>query len=102
MDGASDRADPRPRRAAMGTRLGRWEQGAERHGDRAQWISLAEFERTLDAVFHNIAERQEPIPGQCGERLYRAQAAAEPHVPAPVTRSPPCAGRRSSPPGRAD
>ena len=34
-------------------------------------ISFQEFARTLDAVFDEIAERQEPILVQRGGRLYR-------------------------------
>jgi hypothetical protein len=41
-------------------------------------ISFDEFARTLDAVFDEVAERQEPILVQRGGRLYRlAPATAE-------------------------
>jgi hypothetical protein len=39
-------------------------------------ISFDEFARTLDAVFDEVAERQEPILVQRGGRLYRLAPAA--------------------------
>ena len=39
-------------------------------------ISFEEFARTLDAVFDDVAERQEPVLVQRGGRLYRLAPAA--------------------------